>query len=550
MKRLPWILGAAGAVLVNAGCPAPGDGGDQTPPAKLLEISAQSANLAANANIHTHLTELAAVLKAFEGSEFVGQLFPSGSSGSGGEQPRPPCEPGVPCETEEETALDVSDEAADLETWLKDHIFTEANVETTTATSVTYKLKPETACEERTDENGTVARDPDCVKTVTELAFRYTATSTANGDLDLSIDIESKSGSKAHPADLELKASRVTLASDLAEVKKAVDLIAGVQGETIEDFPSTFQGKFKLAATRDSDKVYTFGLSVLDAIRIGNRVDTHPEYFLAEISPGTDVVKGTLNGLQKTAVGGIGFNAIDLKLALDLIAHESGETTCIESPDPTLPPTCTTVEKPLKTGVIAAHVGGASFKTDFTATTDVLKVSDIGLGSEAATVKFNGTQIFGFDLNKDSGRKFAFQAVHADRLTTVSVTPGVVARLEHDLNALKAQFEDLPAWALSGFAEIRLEGTAPAIEIEDGEPTESAPCDENGVCPEPVEGDPGHFMVKSGKLVFSAKDVTTVEISAPQCVVEAPREEEEQGEGEGDQPEKHPFTMLSSGVCK
>ncbi len=534
MKRIPFFAGLAGAALLVA-CD-PDKPQDDAPPPAQVTLTAASATLAANTRIAGHLDGLARTIKVLEKSKLLENLVPKRTIGEEPQPcpPPPPGQPPAPCEEPAQASdFDLSDETDDLKEFLAENVFNEASVESSTATSVTYRLRVESFCPEQEKEGGAKERDPDCVKLFTELPFRITATSPAEGDLDLALSVGTN-----QPISIQLYAARVGATVDLAAVKASVVAVGNVLEDPVEGFPDRFAGKLNAAVIKNAEDDYTVALSVLETVNVGMHPATDTKYFDAHVAAGNDVLSLRVTASTNTAVAAIDFNAIDVAAALNLVAPAEGEMHCSPGPNPGDPEQCSTTEAPPREGLVEAHLGGINAAGNFAIVEDVVALTGLGLGDDTSTVKFNGVQAIGVDVNAAAGRRFDLTIRDTETGPTITVKPQFAVNVAHDLTAIATAFgedsSDIPAWLRSGSSSVTFDGAAePTIKVIEG----TDPDGDEG----PQERSSDKVQVSAGKLTLDGSAIDPIVIDAPSCIVEASGEHSD---------DEHIFRSIASGACE
>lgn len=550
LRRLSLTLTVSLTLAVLAACEAPSGKKPATD-----TFTSDEAALIVDTNVRAHVGELAEALKAFEASNWIGDLV--------GRNECPPPQEGQPSECH--GPLDFTAQTDALANFLRDHVFDTGSVESQDGTSVTYRLQAADVCPEVMDTNGDTVPEADCAKLLADVPMRLVVTNPGEN----SVGIAFQAGTAA-PATFTLDPGGVSLSIDLAEAKAAVQQVTASVGESAF-LPETMDGAITLSLLKQASLSYELVVGVTETVHVGSHPAESPDHFLVELAPAARALAFTLDGADRKVLAGLDFQAIDVALALDLIAGEDPVETCLDVE----PFTCTTTEPTPKTGVVRAQVPGLSGSGDFEGTTDVLDLANLGLGDATSTVTFNGFPVFSLDLNALAGRRFAIHATHAEGTNTIAVSPSFSAKLTHDLTSLLDQLgEDVPEWAKNGWVSVDFSGAeAPTFALEQGAASEPVqPClpdDPNcGPTPAPVEcggenqpacedpapvecggenqpacEEPGppaptrFARLVSGTLTFAANDVEPVVISAPMCVVDG-------GEGE------HPISMLRGEACE
>jgi len=519
----------------------------------LRPIDAKTAAIEANANIKLHLDSLAKAILFLKDSDLADDIL--------GKPAQPDCvtRPGEPpdCPPPEETErFDMTDGATELEQNLADHVFNTANVESQDATSVTFRLKYDVFCPEVT-KNGVKQPDPDCKKVLEAVAIRLKVTSSATGNVDIAVQVEELATHRTwSPGTLALHADEASLTAVLADAKEAILALQKADGQTDNGAPDIFQGRVRFTLHRNGAEDYTGTLAVEDAVRVSEGTASDKDFF--DVTVGVSPRLAVLNvaGAAKTLTAALEAGALDLKVALDLIAGDHSETVCEPSnPNDPYPPPCNPPPaKPPKQGVLDIHVAGASAAGSFLAQNDTVHVTGLGLGGSTSTVRFGGSTLFAVDLNKDTGRKFDLTVAHGDDGVSLTVSPSFDLVFLHNLNAIADQFDDIDAWAMNGAEQVKLDGAAsPSVLIPERADVDCSGGSDGGTDDSPPDcgtQDRGSLLkVTSGTLMLtwlgSSGSVQTLRASAAESAAQCFNETDPRPEGE-----HHPFLDIAAGVCE
>lgn len=389
--------------------------------------------------------------------------------------------------TDPGTATSSDQAASELETFLRQRVFTEGNLETADSRSAIFRLRGEAIC-----TDGTYAADPGCVSTVNDLELRIHATKSGDG-----FDYQFLVGpTRANPVTLSLRSDSAGLAFDLGGIKTAAEHIETVTGTTI-DLPAVMEGAFGLAVTRLGAAHVKIALSVLSALHV--RVDatdgsydftTQPAEVLAFDADGTA-------GVLSWALG-LGATTFSLPYVGNVAAASpSGFTT------------------------FGIALGGLSYKVSATvAAPDVVEILDVGLGTETSRVwasKADATVVDAVvvDLNPNDGRKLDV-TVQDDAATGTTVTFTSKLDVTVGLHLGLLDLDSAPS-ASADDDTYRILLSDPAAD-----PVLFAPiaCDPLvATCPASAPS----FQLTSGSLELSADDgvaVSTVTVAEGECLYE------------------------------
>lgn len=531
MRHLPVAIALVAGLSLTACLPLDNDRHNEP-----LELDRAQVTQALNARVSEHLDGVVTVVKSLDRSERLHRL-----SSDTGSVDCPPGDPGLPppaCDLPPEpNPFDFTEEADNIKNWLNENVFVDSAVESTTATSVTYRLSTELLCSESSDEEGEPTQDEDCVKVLTELPVRLVVTSLNEGDLDIAVKV----GSHA-PGRLELHAGHVAVQADLAAIKATLEAIADLLDEDTVDFPDRFAGKVEVKLTRHASDDYSAALSILGALSVGVHDATHLAFLDVAVGAATNALTVRIDAATGTGTASVNFAGLDVAAALDLLMGESETTEC-EWNEETLQEECTTHTPEPKEGVLSATLAGLTGSGSFGFDDDVLSLTGLGVGGEKAVVKLDGAQIFGLTINPAAGGVFDLLAASLEDGGRITVSPSLDVTVEHDLTALVAALDeeesDIPAWLLGGSSSVKTTGPQTVVRVTEAE--DAGECTEEP-CPETASA---QVQVEEGSVTLSATGITDVVVEAPECLVEVEQQDEEESSDDA-----HLFTLVSAGACE
>lgn len=141
-----------------------------------------------------------------------------------------------------EDELDFEATMDDLDTFLDEHVFVDAQIETRNQTSITYKLDPDIACDAEMDDR------EECQRFLTEMPIRVRATRFRESDVDLELLAGPE---KLSLGTLELHEDLAALTVDFAASAAFIDkLVAVANGEEGAPLEVDIDGKARLAVRR------------------------------------------------------------------------------------------------------------------------------------------------------------------------------------------------------------------------------------------------------------------------------------------------------------
>lgn len=378
------------------------------------------------------------------------------------------CESGMPSNPVQVDPAAAEAQAALVEKYLRERIFTEANVEGTEGDSLFFRIQGEDAC-----TVGETPADASCVKAVDQLQLRIRATRADKDGLDLGFQF---GPNHDEPLSLSFAEKSMAVAMDLGEAKDTVIFLAP---EAAAQLPRVMAGKVELRLTENGPQDLTFSTGILDGIRIEVDEDgaTHA-FSTAKTNP--------LSELRMDA------SAKRLSFALNLGTTEYkgpyGGTSALASQQ------------------VVYSLSGLSFEFNAEEAQNDFVIAHVGLGDAQSYMSLNGTKVITADLNALSGRHFDLNlSKGADGLPLIRVLPEFDLAAKFFMAPLKADpMAQVPSFYEDQSYRVRLSGgSAPSLR----------PVDANT-----AKGFPGGLQVVSGELLLQGKDAT-VTVPAGKCLV-------------------------------
>ncbi|MFM2152814.1 MAG: hypothetical protein RL199_1249 [Pseudomonadota bacterium] len=539
-KPLPWM--AAGSMALAAcvqpsAAPTPATLPDE---AKTPAFSAASAALIANTNVAGHLDDLALALYAMKDAKLLDGLFPPAEPPVEGIAPGD-CPEGAVCDELNPLAgdepLDMRSGAKDIEKWLAEKVFVEANVDATApeadAAHVVFKLQPQAVCPRNVDESGAEVVDAGCAKALAGQPVRFVTSSPSEHDLDLQVLVGAR-----HPADLALHDEAVSLELDVGVAKASLLALAEASGAEKPDLPAV-TGKVRATVTREGVQKYALDVSVVEPLHLSYGSPVNHDDVDATVSAKENLLHVGLDGLGKTVSATLDLGPVDVKAALNLLFARGPTTDCTPNVDPELPPDCVETPAAPRTGTLGFHLGGLQVGGLLDGTTDAATFTGVGLGGETSRVTFGEATLLALDVNADAGRHLDVTLAPTDAGLTVAVTPKLSVRLDHTLTPVADQFPDElgeDSWLREGFLSLLVDGETPKVLFPKA--AEAPPCDETG-CPEAPETP--YAKVMSGSVTLAAQGIESIVAHAPMCIVDR---------NPAPETGKHPLEFIAAAVCE
>lgn len=466
MKTKFWLTGTVMLALGGVGCSDAPDAKEvsDTTAARtsdMIRAASASARVMSEMSSLESMGSTATILqKTFGGVPLMGA--PS-------ECPDPDgCESGMPSNPVPSDPAAAEAQAALMEKYLRERIFTEANVEGTEGDSIFFRINGDDAC-----AVGDVAADADCIKAVEQMQLRIRATRADKDGLDLGFQF---GPNHDEPLALSFAEKSMAVAVDLGEAKDTVTFLAP---ESAAQLPRVMVGKVELRLTENGPQDLTFSTGILDGIRIEVDEDgaTH-SFSTAKAVP--------LSELRMDA------NAKRLSFALNLGTTEYkgpyGGTSTLASQQ------------------VVYSLSGLSFEFNAEEAQNDFVIAHMGLGDAQSYMSLNGTKIITADLNALSGRHFDLNlSKGADGLPLIRVLPEFDLAAKFFMAPLKADpLAEVPSFYEDQSYRVRLSGgNAPSLR----------PVDANT-----ATGFPGGLQVVSGELSLQGKDAA-ITVPAGKCLV-------------------------------
>lgn len=463
---------------------------------ELVEISSTQAALTASENAELALqgvidagdflassTSIAKALNAFGGR---GQTCESSvvlcENGAQCPEPETVCTPiEVSEEDLEEARQEMRESAANLVRQLRERILIEDNLESSTATSATYRLGADVLCDDdavppaapgadssdaQSSFDVAVEVEYDCAEQVGRLQPRLVLTSPREGDIDVTLQL---GAGRREPLALELYRESLGVRVDLNQgVALARELGEGLDG-LLE-----LQGVLEWQLVRNAARDYSIEFNVLEALSAEIEADGDTlTTSLAASSPAWNV---RINGNTSTLSAGLDMGALRVAGPLRLFAglfggdEVRGEVTGATGDSlgaPPLPPADPEPEPREYTGVIDLLLAGLSGTVSYSADSDVLSFTDLGFGDTTSTVKLDEETLLGLDLNALSGRRVNLEVSPSEDGAEIRISPSFDLKIELAFRHIADQFEGIADYLLDDTLRVWFDGDAPAIAVGD-----------------------------------------------------------------------------------
>ena len=374
-----------------------------------------------------------------------------------------PTTPGVP----DPTVTDA--QAALLEKYLRERVFTEATVEATDGDSTLFRLMGEDLC-----TTGSAPADPVCVAEVDRMELRVRATRSGEKGLNLELLIGPE---RAGPVTLRFEPKSVAVVMDLSGAKAALVFL---NPEAAQSLPKVMAGQLELRLTENGPQDLTFSTAILGDIRVELDASgaTHA-FTTAKTNPLSSL---RMEGPAKRATFELNLGATEYRGPYQSAAAELAGKEMVLS------------------------LSGLSFAFSAEEGKEDFVVAHVGLGEAQSYVSLDGTKLFTADLNALSGRHFDLNLSRgADGLPLVRVLPEFDLVTRFFLQPLKVDATaSVPPFYEDETYRVRLSGGGtPSLRPVPGDET---------------TGFPGGLRVVSGELSLEAGG-TAVTVPAGSCLV-------------------------------
>jgi hypothetical protein len=465
MKRnlvMTWALVVGSLPLV--GCGPTSTDGDPASNTDLAKIAIENTEHA--------------LLGAHSAGSFIAdsQTFADALSSLGGETcettdcfGEPSCVPETVCTKEEVTLADLTEQRTDLREAidefvlsLRDEIFVPSNLESSTGSSATYHLGPNTLCSEVVtplDPNEPAPQTPpepmldeECVDQANRLKLRLKLTLASPGNVNMAVLL---TDAKRNPITFELHRDHLGVSSDLAELKATLD----AAGEDTSNIP-TLEGRVGLELRQNAELDWSLLASVLSNVVVAIADEDTAEQTRVAFGASSPAIELRLNGNARNIVGAIDYGTVSVSGPLNAFRDSFHEPeydpiTGLEIPGPTY------------TGNVELFVAGYEGRVTFDGSTDHLTLAGLGLGDSASTLKWNEQILAQLDLNKDNGRHFDLGYQKTNLGSEFTFSPTFDALLRLNFAPLANQITDLSPSLMDDTIRVWFDGQDPKIEVTD-----------------------------------------------------------------------------------
>jgi hypothetical protein len=335
----------------------------------------------------------------------------------------------VTAEADGGTPVGVDAQADALGKFLRERIFTEANLESSGNGALTFRITGDDVCGDG------ITPAPDCVSAFDLYEVRIRVT---RGMLGYQFYLE-LGPDRFEPLMVLLSENHIGVGVDLAAVKSSLIYLDTVSGQPVYA-PKTLEGVFMVDLKKNGDQDFTLSSAVTKAIHVETDGEAGPVSFSTGVKDPWFTVR--VQGKQHS-----------LSADLDLGVTE------FKAPYATLSDSGTAGRE------LEGHLAGASASVKIAAGATSLSVTNIGLGDGQSTLALDGTDLLKVDLNPDSGRRFDVSlGLGANNQLEIKVTPEFDLTTVFFYQPLQADTDvSIPAYAVDSTYRFELTGNNPTL---------------------------------------------------------------------------------------
>jgi hypothetical protein len=466
MKRnlvMTWALVAGSLPLVACG-PTSTDVDDGTGNTDLAKIAIDNTEHA--------------LLGAHAAGSFIAdsQTFADAFSSLGGESCETTdcfgdttCVPETVCTPNDVTIADLQEQRTELQDgiddfieYLRDEIFAASNIESSGASSITYRLGPAVLCDELEEPvppgepapapSSTPTYDPECVDQSNRLQVRLKLTLASPGNVNMALILTE---AKRSPVSFEFHRDHVGVSTDLQEVKATLD----AAGEDTSSIP-TLEGRVGVELRRNAELDWSFLANVFQNVVVATADEDTGDQVRIGIGASTPSAELRLNGNARNILGSIDYGTVSVSGSLNAFRDSFDEAEY----DPI---TGEEIPRPTYTGNVELMIAGYEGSVTFDGATDHLTLAGLGLGDVASTLKWNDQILAQFDLNKDAGRHFDLGYQKTSAGSELTFSPTFDSLLSLNFAPLANQITDISPSLMNDTIHVWFDGRDPKIEVTD-----------------------------------------------------------------------------------
>lgn len=397
-------------------------------------------------------------------------------------------------------AQDLRNAIAELIDFLRQEVFIDNNLESSTNTSATYLLGPDLLCD---DEFGI---DRECIKRVQFVQPRLRLTSPQDGDVDITLLVGS---AKHEPIQFQVYAQNLGVQVDLGQsLAFAKDL------GTVSDELQAIAGVVQVQLVKNTEQNYTVQLNILEPLNVSvlTEQDEEVSILLGASSPALALnANGNTETLELLQDWKQFLLVAPLAAFADPTSDDEGYDDNLTNDDEQPEAGNESEPQHVYTGMIELLVAGLSSTISYAAESDEISVSNFGFGDKTSTLKHDGNVVAALDLNANAARRVALALKALEGRDGIAITfdPSFEAKLEFAFDYVANQFEDLPEFLLNDTLGLSFTGAAPTLELTEDK-----------------------IAVTSGSLSLTSEAVSTanITVNANQCLGDAVQSESQDHE--------------------
>jgi hypothetical protein len=477
------LLATSMALLPMVGC-----SGDSANGAN-VEISAQGAALTATDNVDRTLNGLLDAGGFLADSTSIAEALNGLSQGETQcDLVAVPCMSNTTCPAPEEVCentdavteedltearQEIRDGVAELVDVLRNQVLVPENLVEDTDTSATYQLTPDVLCPHQEYEQESFDQatgsytyttiddgpDPQCVSDVERVQPRLRLTSPGAGDVDIAFLVTED---RIAPMVLELHQNSLGFRIDLAQALAAIEAL----GDEDLDAIKALDGVMQVQLVKNAALDYSLQYNVLEDLSLSVTDDDGRELHYS-MGASVPTLEARFDGNARTLSLAYDYAAFQLFAPLSMLSDMFDNDD-----EATFSATGEIVEQEPKqyTGDVDLLVAGLSGKLTYTANSDTLAFTNLGLGNQTSTLKHNGNTLLAVDVNADHGRQFdVTAAANDDDGATIEISPTLDLSMMFDFSHVADQLDDLPKFMLGDTVRVWFEGQTPTLSVESGQ---------------------------------------------------------------------------------
>ena len=334
-----------------------------------------------------------------------------------------------------------------------------------------YRIPVDLVCS-ADDETGEM--DPECVEQWERAELRIKV-ELADDGLDFTLLI---GPDRSAPLTLELRPGRISVVVDLGETADAIRFLAPEA-----ELPDVLEGVVAFSLVVNGPQDVSFAIAVREAVRVEASTDDGRIAFATDARDPLASLRIEVAARRLTALFDLGRTQLSMP-------NQMGD------------------DSSLAAGTWSIDWRGLSFTATAQDGADEIVIDNIGLGDDTSTIKLDGTQLVGIDLNPADGRraKLTLRPDPAGGLPIATFEPGLEVLIDVFLQPLADAGDLIDPWLLDDSYRIALSGDRPATQ---------------SIAPDELSGTPGALRIARGQLAIESQ-TASVTVSTGQCLLADP----------------------------